>query len=76
MHRRTDASLSVSIVEYEPGQNFIAVSHVWSHGLDDGVSNSLPSCQIERVVNLVAELSEQQPLLFWLDTFCVPPRIL
>lgn len=74
VHRRTDAHLSVSIVEHEPGQNFIAVSHVWSHGLGNGVSNSLPSCQIKRVVNLVAGPSKQQPLLFWLDTFCVLPR--
>ena len=72
VHWRTDGSLSVNIMEHQTGQDFVAVYHVFSHGLGNGISNSLPSCQIERVVDLVAGLSKEQPPLFWLDAFCVP----
>ena len=63
--------LFIEIIEHEPDQEFVAISHVWSHGLGNGVSNSLPLCQIQRVFDLVSEIPKG-PVLFWLDTLCVP----
>jgi len=59
---------------------YVAVSHVWSDGLGNARSNTLPRCQlrrIQRLVNalysdLVGEGEHQQPVLFWIDTLCVP----
>ena len=75
VHRRTDTRLSVSIVEHEPGQNFIAVSHVWSHGLGNGVSNSLPCCQIERISESRRRALETATSTV-LARYCVPQRTL
>lgn len=35
------------------GKPFVAISHVWSHGLGIPISNSLPSCQVEHLFGLI-----------------------
>ncbi|PWW74991.1 hypothetical protein C7212DRAFT_297691 [Tuber magnatum] len=55
---------------------YVAMSHVWSDGLGNPRSNSLPKCQFERIQNLVNALHPDRdpasPVPFWLDTVCVP----
>ncbi|KFY90294.1 hypothetical protein V498_06060 [Pseudogymnoascus sp. VKM F-4517 (FW-2822)] len=69
----TSPELCLQIVEKEVGMAFIALSHVWSHGLGNAVSNSLPVCQLRRLLSMVRTLSEP-PHYFWIDTLCVPRK--
>ena len=53
---------------------YVAISHVWSHGLGNPEGNSLPRCQLARLSKMVASLypSELGSVPFWIDTICVP----
>lgn len=57
--------------------DYIAISHVWAHGLGNPKTNALPSCQLLRLKSLSAKPmfttkgSFQQPA-FWIDTLCIP----
>ncbi|KAK5998589.1 hypothetical protein PT974_00970 [Cladobotryum mycophilum] len=71
--------LELSIVS---GCPFIAISHVWSHGLGNPFQNSLPICQIRRLRDHVSHLCINYPELniatennsyaVWIDTLCIP----
>jgi len=51
---------------------FIAVSHVWAHGLGNS-DNTMPVCQLARLRNFLKEVQGHAVLaLVWMDTFCVP----
>jgi hypothetical protein len=55
--------------------SYVAISHVWSHGLGNRWANSLPQCQMRRISGLVNSLprdSGSDVTLFWLDTICFP----
>lgn len=70
-----NAPNSIKLVPAIPGTSYVAISHVWSHGLGNPHDNSLPQCQICRISILVNKLpsqSESSPTLFWLDTICFP----
>ena len=69
--RDADGTLRINIQPFEIGQEFLAISHVWSHGLANGVGNSLPVCQLRRILQW-ARVHVKAPHLFWLDTLCVP----
>ncbi|XP_014552464.1 hypothetical protein COCVIDRAFT_19456 [Bipolaris victoriae FI3] len=43
----------VKLTEHTP---YVAISHVWSHGLGNPHDNSLPCCQLRRVATHIAEL--------------------
>ena len=58
---------------------YVAISHVWAHGLGNAQSNSLPLCQIRKLHEYVEALSEITKNLknvgsvaVWIDTFGVP----
>lgn len=56
---------------------YIAISHVWAHGLGNPKKSALPLCQVMRLHSLVGKLSysinkKPQPLAFWIDTLCIP----
>ncbi|KAJ7508999.1 hypothetical protein B0H11DRAFT_1703297 [Mycena galericulata] len=53
---------------------YVAISHVWADGLGNPITNSLPTCQLERIqASVNATLSdESQPVRFWMDTLCIP----
>lgn len=53
------------------GRAFIAISHVWSHGLVNPKASELPSCQVRFLSKLVEDLSGKEGIL-WIDTLCVP----
>lgn len=39
-------SLGIEVVRYEPGMDFIAISHVWADGLGSPTEASLPRCPV------------------------------
>ncbi|OTA66075.1 hypothetical protein K449DRAFT_392008 [Hypoxylon sp. EC38] len=56
-------------------QPYIAISHVWAHGLGNPKDNALPRCQIDRLANYISALDVDighQNLAIWMDTLCVP----
>jgi len=55
---------------YEPGTEFVAVSHVWSDGLGSVTENGLPRCQVAYLSKLTKIISGSA--LFWIDGLCVP----
>ena len=61
----------VNIVPFDGKTSFVAVSHVWSHGLANASSNTLPKCQLDRIFTYVSRL-EGSPSYVWIDTLCVP----
>ena len=77
--RPTDQSrdhLDLQMVDSGP---YVAISHVWAHGLGNAKSNSLPLCQLRRIHGYVANLSKITGELYghgamaiWIDTLGVP----
>lgn len=53
------------------GEPFIAISHVWSHGLGNANVNELPSCQIQFLFQLLKQL-HGEVIILWIDTLSVP----
>ena len=74
--------LQLTAEPYTGDDYYVAISHVWSDGLGNPVSNTLPYCQllsIEKTLRAMmykradAALYDQEtPLYFWLDTLCIP----
>jgi hypothetical protein len=57
---------------------YIAISHVWSHGLGNVNSNGLPRCQLLRLRRITTQLwhlehqnTDEIPHM-WIDTLCIP----
>jgi hypothetical protein len=55
---------------------YVAISHVWSDGLGNTRHNSIPSCQLSRLIQLARNIPHESHLepftSFWLDTICCP----
>ncbi|EXJ86918.1 hypothetical protein A1O3_03872 [Capronia epimyces CBS 606.96] len=57
---------------------YVAISHVWSHGMGNPRANASYACQIRRIQRAANDLyrSDNGPVpgnvLFWMDTLCVP----
>lgn len=64
--------LEIPVIACSEGQQYVAISHVWSDGLGNPRGNSLPRCQIIHLSNFIRELCGSVSH-FWLDTICVPP---
>jgi hypothetical protein len=56
--------LEAKIVERTTKHQYVAISHVWSGGLGNFRSNSLPDCQLRRLGTLLSNLPSQPPELF------------
>ena len=81
-----EGKLRIDLIRAEPGTRYIAISHVWSGGLGNPVQNELPECEVRqlnhRIRKLRSKLSKRfrideyispgKPMLFWMDTFCIP----
>ena len=68
--------IDLQIVDSGP---YVAISHVWAHGLGNAQSNSLPLCQLRRLYRYAEKLSESKNKLhrrgtmaIWIDTLGVP----
>ncbi|KAF2147809.1 hypothetical protein K461DRAFT_298423 [Myriangium duriaei CBS 260.36] len=48
------------------------LSHVWSHGLGNAISNTLPTCQLTRLVKIGGKVRDDNYVWLWIDTLCVP----
>lgn len=44
---------TLKIIPYQPGIQFVALSHVWSDGLGNPSANSLPLCQLKKLTTLL-----------------------
>jgi hypothetical protein len=58
----------------EPSIPYVAISHVRSAGLMNGLAYSLPFCQLSLIQSLVDQLGRTDPAgtLFWLDSLSLP----
>ncbi|KPI44256.1 uncharacterized protein AB675_8790 [Cyphellophora attinorum] len=73
--------MRVAVEPHAEGMKFIAISHVWADGRGNPRENSLPTCVLMQIQNLVDRLPPTGPggpCPFWIDTLCVPrePRSL
>ena len=70
--------LSVELVPSQATSPYIALSHVWAHGLGNEYENALPRCQLDflhqTITRYYAKLYPQadQEVLLWCDTLCCP----
>ncbi|KIX00487.1 uncharacterized protein Z518_10627 [Rhinocladiella mackenziei CBS 650.93] len=68
----------IKLLDTRSARTYVAVSHVWSHGLGNPRNNSLPKCQLARLNQIVNDLygheEEEQGVSvpYWIDTICCP----
>jgi hypothetical protein len=68
----------LDVVEASDEILYVAISHVWSDGLGNPKSNSLPKCQLRELRDNVASCLWEQGVKdghrvqLWIDTLCVP----
>lgn len=64
--------MTLALEPSRPGV-YVAISHVWSDGMGNPTSNSIATCQIQRIFGAVADIpSHEAPTPIWLDTLCCP----
>ena len=64
----------VSLLNSTEVDVYVAISHVWSHGMGNNKSNSIWECQLRYLARAVKELYPglEGPVFFWFDTICFP----
>ena len=66
------ASKPLRIHSCDAVPKYVAISHVWVHGLGNALDNALPSCQLRRLQRYVDDLYGAEegpfPIPFWVDT--------
>jgi hypothetical protein len=75
------------LVRRQPRSSYVAFSHVWSDGMGNPISNSLPECQIKQLWNHIRRVralgesvggptswsfGASAQELIWIDTLCIP----
>ncbi|KIW66997.1 hypothetical protein PV04_06275 [Phialophora macrospora] len=60
----------IKVVPTQAG-SYVAISHVWSDGLGNLRTNSLPQCQMRRLCNY-HQGTDLSPRPIWIDTLCCP----
>lgn len=71
-------ALQVQVLNHDSHPlDFIAISHVWAHGLGNPHENALPSCQLHRLNDLCSRSSPEvgKQLACWIDTLCIPVAV-
>ena len=73
--------LSLEIIPSQTGSQYVALSHVWADGLGNPYANTLPRCQLLRLLSLLQRSNMpldsgdcDQELLLWCDTLCCPVK--
>lgn len=66
-------------VPASPDLKYVAISHLWADGLGNAFGNSLPHCQLERLVQAVHQANHSfkcftKDTLLWLDVYCIPAQ--
>ena len=81
-----NGEMQMNIVRAKPGLRYIAISHVWSGGMGNPTRNGLLECQVQHIMHCIKSLrntmnrhqigvdwyGSEQPVLFWIDTLCIP----
>ena len=71
-----DDSLEIQFIPFQQGIKYAAISHVWSDGMGNPIENSLSSCQIQALHDVVDRAlhrsSSSEESYFWMDTICIP----
>jgi hypothetical protein len=63
----------LKVLAGDAGATYVAMSHVWSDGLGNFVSNSMPQCQFSRIQEAVDSLyPKEKSIPFWMDTILIP----
>jgi hypothetical protein len=60
--RCTRAASGSLVLDYEaayPRLDYVAISHVWADGLGNPEGNSVPACQIERIIDMVQSMDDE-----------------
>jgi hypothetical protein len=71
--QNNSTTYQLDVVERQTETHYVAISHVWSHGLGNVSSNSLPLCQLLKIQRAVNSLyNDECTVAFWIDTLCVP----
>jgi hypothetical protein len=60
------------IKEHSAQKPYVAISHVWAHGLGNPRENALPTCQLLALNTKLSRLGSNPYQLFWMDTLCIP----
>ena len=60
-----------AVVPYQSGLNYVAISHVWSHGLGGPADDGLPLCSFNQICQIM-ETSVLRGKKLWMDTLCIP----
>ncbi|KAF2115028.1 hypothetical protein BDV96DRAFT_646881 [Lophiotrema nucula] len=68
VHRRTN-------------HKYVAISHVWAHGLGNPDQNALPFCQVRQLQQYLGDVpstrrsgKQLRGRAFWMDTLCIPVK--
>lgn len=61
----SDGSILLEVIEADPGVEYTAISHVWSGGLGNPHSNSLPECQLRRLTQRMKTIARVESEWFW-----------
>jgi Heterokaryon incompatibility protein (HET) len=66
--------LSIDVVDaVATRESYIAISHVWADGLGNPQSNTLPECQVKKLLEIAGSLrGSDSSHAIWMDTLCVP----
>jgi len=70
-----DGALTFKTYKLSGGCKYIALSHVWADGLGCAKSNSITTCQLDRILDRLLKLDEREhcgELCVWIDTLCIP----
>ena len=81
----SDHDDEVEMKAAEPGDVYVALSHVWSGGLGNTKENAIATCQLRKItlllgklqrtfswIDRVRHLCRKPRTWFWLDTLCIP----
>ena len=77
-HDQSLTQISVDLVPSNEASRYVALSHVWAHGLGNPHANGLPRCQLSYLWKLVKQLNKAsdpqnaRELLLWCDTLSCP----
>lgn len=61
----SDGHILLDVIEADPGVEYTAISHVWSGGLGNPRSNSLPECQLRRLNHRMQNIARVESEWFW-----------
>ncbi|KEF57197.1 uncharacterized protein A1O9_07387 [Exophiala aquamarina CBS 119918] len=76
-----NGSASLCVRAFQPGVEYIAISHAISDGRGNVNDSALPACQLLEIDAYVRKLQSTarpnaEPGWFWMDTLCIPSHLI